>query len=293
MVIGFPSRSFMTIVCEGYCASRMTDLRSNPVTVVGTNTYIPAPRRPRTKPRAANSSYAVSTVLRDTPSVRASKRVEGSGHVRPGRAVAADELKAVLVRRLQPVGTLNRGGSRDDTGTHDRGSPGDPRTSGCGNCRGFYWFGTRTGGLRCGLQSLDSSSASAHWCSPASTPEPIGSIAWWGLWAGQSTWGATLCWRRIGPPFATSAMAAAAGTSGVVAVLAAVGHVFPDLPTAWWVIVGAGFLSAPLLCLIESRVHRAKPNLRTQVCGAPSASMNADGFVYIHCDAIYLAIGSG
>ena len=36
----------MTIVCEGYCASRMTDLRSNPVTVVGTNTYIPAPRRP-------------------------------------------------------------------------------------------------------------------------------------------------------------------------------------------------------------------------------------------------------
>jgi hypothetical protein len=33
---------------------------------------------------------------------------------------------------------------------------------------------------------------------------------------------------------------------------------FPDLPTASWVLVGAGFLSGPLLFLIESRVHREK-----------------------------------
>lgn len=89
-------------------------------------------------------------------------------------------------------------------------------------------------------------------------PQPIGSILWWGFFAGQLTWGTTLCWRRTGLPFATGAIAAPAGTSGMLAVLAAAGHVFPNLPTASWVLVGAGFLSAPLLFLIESRVHRAK-----------------------------------
>jgi hypothetical protein len=29
-----------------------------------------------------------------------------------------------------------------------------------------------------------------------------------------------------------------------------------------------------------------QPNLRTQVCGTPTARVNADGFVFIHCDAI-------
>jgi hypothetical protein len=89
-------------------------------------------------------------------------------------------------------------------------------------------------------------------------PQPIGSIVWWGFFAGQLTWGAMLCWRRTGLPFATGAMAAAAGTSGVLAFLAATGHVFPNLPTVSWVLVGAGFVSAPLFFLIESRVHRAK-----------------------------------
>lgn len=89
-------------------------------------------------------------------------------------------------------------------------------------------------------------------------PQPVGSILWWGFFAGQLTWGAALCWRRTGLPFATAAMAAAATTSGLLAALAAAGHVFPDLPAAWWAPVGAGLLSGPLLFLIESRVHRAK-----------------------------------
>lgn len=29
-----------------------------------------------------------------------------------------------------------------------------------------------------------------------------------------------------------------------------------------------------------------EPHFRTQVCGTPTAKVNADGFVYIHCDAI-------
>jgi hypothetical protein len=89
-------------------------------------------------------------------------------------------------------------------------------------------------------------------------PQPMGSILLWGALACQLTWGATLCWRRTGLPFATGAMAVGAAMSGVVAGLAAAGHVFPYLPIAWWGLVGAGFLAPPLLFLIESRVHRAK-----------------------------------
>jgi hypothetical protein len=89
-------------------------------------------------------------------------------------------------------------------------------------------------------------------------PQPVGSILWWGFFAGQLTWGAALCWRRTGLPFATAAMAIAAATSGILAALAAAGHVFPDLPRAWWAPVGTGLLSGPLFFLIESRVHRAK-----------------------------------
>jgi hypothetical protein len=89
-------------------------------------------------------------------------------------------------------------------------------------------------------------------------PQPIGSILWWGFLTGQLTWCAALCWRRTGLPFATGAMAAAAGSSGVLAVFGAAGHVFPDLSRASWVLVDAGLLCALLLLVVESRVHRAK-----------------------------------
>jgi ABC-type polysaccharide/polyol phosphate export permease len=89
-------------------------------------------------------------------------------------------------------------------------------------------------------------------------PQPSGLILWWGFFAIQLTWGASLCWRRTRLPFATTAMVIAAASSGTLAVLAAVGHVFPDLPRTWWVPVGVGLFSSPLLFLVESRVHREK-----------------------------------
>ena len=89
-------------------------------------------------------------------------------------------------------------------------------------------------------------------------PQPAGSIIWWTFLAGQLTWGAAVCWRRTGLPFATAAMAIAAATSAFLAALAATGQVFPDLPLGWWIPVGFGMLSVPLCLLLESRVHRAK-----------------------------------
>jgi hypothetical protein len=89
-------------------------------------------------------------------------------------------------------------------------------------------------------------------------PQPVGSILWWGFFAGQLTWGAVVCWRRTGLPFATAAMGIAATTSGTLTALAAAGHIFPDLPIRWLVPVGAGFISAPLLLLVESRIHQSK-----------------------------------
>ena len=89
-------------------------------------------------------------------------------------------------------------------------------------------------------------------------PQPAGSFLWWGFFGVQLTWGAALCWRRTRLPFATAATAIAAATSCLLAGLAVAGHVFPDLPRAWWVAVGGGMLAASLLLLIESRVHRAK-----------------------------------
>lgn len=89
-------------------------------------------------------------------------------------------------------------------------------------------------------------------------PQPLGSILWWGFFACQLTWVAAVCWRRTALPFATAAMALAATASGTLAALALAGHVFPDLPGAWWAPVGGGLLSGPLLLLIESRVHQEK-----------------------------------
>ncbi len=88
--------------------------------------------------------------------------------------------------------------------------------------------------------------------------EPTGSIIWWTAVAVQLTWGASLCWRRTGLPFATAAMAIGAATSACLVALAASGHVFPDLPVTWWLPVGAGLLSGPFCFFVESRVNRAK-----------------------------------
>ncbi len=89
-------------------------------------------------------------------------------------------------------------------------------------------------------------------------PQPAGSILWWGFFTGQLTWGAALCWLRTGLPFATGAMAIAAATSGLLTALAATGHPYPDLPSGWWIPVGAGLGSAPLLLFVESRIHRTQ-----------------------------------
>lgn len=89
-------------------------------------------------------------------------------------------------------------------------------------------------------------------------PQPAGSILCWGFLAGQLTWSATVCWRRTRLPFATAAMAVAGVTSALLAVLAAVGSVFPDLPPMWLAPVGGGLLASPLLLVIESRVHRTR-----------------------------------
>ena len=89
-------------------------------------------------------------------------------------------------------------------------------------------------------------------------PQPAGSILWWGLIASQLTWASTLCWRRTGLPFATAAMVVAAAGSGLLAILALAGYVFPDLPRVWWLPLGALMVSGPLLLLVESRVNRAR-----------------------------------
>lgn len=89
-------------------------------------------------------------------------------------------------------------------------------------------------------------------------PQPTGSIILWGFIAGELSWGAIVCWRRTGLPFATTAMIVGAMSSAVLAVLAAAGHVFPDLPFTWWALVVLSLVSGPLLLLVESRVNRAR-----------------------------------
>jgi hypothetical protein len=87
-------------------------------------------------------------------------------------------------------------------------------------------------------------------------PQPAGSILWWGFLAGQLTWGAALCWRKMRLPYATAGLAIGAAASATLAGLAAAGHVFPRLPGPWWVFIGACMALVPVLLLIESRVHR-------------------------------------
>ena len=89
-------------------------------------------------------------------------------------------------------------------------------------------------------------------------PQPTGSIVLWSFFAVQLAWGAVTCWRRTGLPFATTAMGIGGTLSASLAVLAATGRVFPDLPRELWIPLGIGLISGPLFLLIESRVNRAK-----------------------------------
>jgi len=88
--------------------------------------------------------------------------------------------------------------------------------------------------------------------------QPAGSIVYWGFLAAQLAWGAAICWRRTGLPFATAAIGTASAASAMLATLAAAGWIFPDLPRAWWIPVGIGLTAPPPLLFVESRVNRAK-----------------------------------
>lgn len=89
-------------------------------------------------------------------------------------------------------------------------------------------------------------------------PQPAGSVLWWGVLTIQLGIAARLCWRRTALPFVTAAMTIAAAGCALLATLAAAGMVYPDLPAAWWPLVGAGMVASPTLVLVESRVSRAR-----------------------------------
>src|SRR6266542_6007357 len=66
-------------------------------------------------------------------------------------------------------------------------------------------------------------------------PQPMGSIIYWGFFSVQLSCGAVTCWRRTGLAFASAAMVNGAVMSICLVVLAAMGHLFPDLGPASWV----------------------------------------------------------
>jgi hypothetical protein len=59
-------------------------------------------------------------------------------------------------------------------------------------------------------------------------PQPIGSIIFWGFVAAQLAWGAVASWRRMGLPFATSAMAIGAAVSAWLACWRRPDESFPN-----------------------------------------------------------------
>ncbi len=89
-------------------------------------------------------------------------------------------------------------------------------------------------------------------------PQPMGSIIYWGFFSVQLSCGAVTCWRRTGLAFASAAMVNGAVMSICLVVLAAMGHPFPDLGPASWVLFCGGAVVGPLFLLIESRVNRLK-----------------------------------
>jgi len=73
-----PSGSQIGVVRAGYCASRRRRVGSGAMAWLRGVTSIDARCRPSINPSAASSSYAVITVLRETPSKRANTRLDGS-----------------------------------------------------------------------------------------------------------------------------------------------------------------------------------------------------------------------
>jgi hypothetical protein len=65
--------------------------------------------------------------------------------------------------------------------------------------------------------------------------------------------GAVVCWRRTALPYATAAMAEGAMISALFAILGANGHVFPNIPAAYGVVVAIGLAAGPLLLWGESK----------------------------------------
>jgi hypothetical protein len=89
-------------------------------------------------------------------------------------------------------------------------------------------------------------------------PQPGGAIVLWTVFGAQLAWGARICWRRTGLPFATAAMLTGATISASLVLLAAMGHPFPNLEPSSWVFYGAGAALGVVFLFIESRVNRAK-----------------------------------
>lgn len=89
-------------------------------------------------------------------------------------------------------------------------------------------------------------------------PQPTGSVLFWTVLAVQLAYGAAICWRRTGLPFATAAMTLGSAVSVWLALLATTGRVFPDLTVGEWFVAAIGIGVPPVLLLIESRVNRSR-----------------------------------
>jgi nucleoside recognition membrane protein YjiH len=89
-------------------------------------------------------------------------------------------------------------------------------------------------------------------------PQPADAIIFWSLICIQLAWGALICWRRTGLPFATAAMIAGSVVSAGLVVVALIGQPFPNLALASWVLFGCVAAVGPLFLLIESRVNPEK-----------------------------------
>ena len=84
-------------------------------------------------------------------------------------------------------------------------------------------------------------------------PQPLGSVVFWSLLVVQFAYGAVVCWRRTGLPYATASLGVWAAGSALLALLAANGHVLPNLSSAGWVVIAAGVAAWSILMWIESK----------------------------------------